>query len=190
MTDKPGKILQTAEELFAAGRFHEVTLDDICKQAGVGKGTIYRYFEDKKDLYYQVILRGLDELVESVRAIAEQGPEPPEGLRQVARTMATFFRKRRPLFGLMHSEALRGSMRKGKLRRRWRSRNEKIVEVVAGFIRQGMDQGLYCTALGAKAAAWMLMGMIRTGLRHRGEMPGGRDWPGAVAELFEMREIE
>ncbi len=185
MSEKRPQILRAAEKLFASGRFHEITLDDICREAGVGKGTIYRYFEDKKDLYHQVILAGVDDLVESVRAIAEQEPEPPDGLREVARSMAEFFRRRRPLFGLMHGEQIRGSMRKGKLRKHWHAKNEKIVDVVAGFIKQGMHRGVYRTALGAKTAAWMLMGMIRTGLRHGREMPAGKDWPEAVVELFE-----
>ena len=84
MPDKAADILKAAEKLFAAGRYHEVTLDEICKNAHVGKGTVYRYFHDKEDLLWRVIMSGLDELVKSVRQVAEREEDPGQGLRQVA----------------------------------------------------------------------------------------------------------
>ncbi|NBT62453.1 MAG: TetR/AcrR family transcriptional regulator, partial [Planctomycetia bacterium] len=45
------KILAAAEVMFASKRFHEVLMEDIAIGAGVGKGTIYRYFKNKEELY-------------------------------------------------------------------------------------------------------------------------------------------
>src|SRR5687767_3152762 len=44
-------ILEVAAQLFAKRHYHEVRMEDIALKAGVAKGTIYRYFEDKEDLY-------------------------------------------------------------------------------------------------------------------------------------------
>jgi len=43
-------ILKAVEEVIKTKRFHEVKMDDVAKQAGVGKGTIYRYFPNKDEL--------------------------------------------------------------------------------------------------------------------------------------------
>jgi len=54
--------MQAAEELFTSRRFHEITLDEVAQAAHVGKGTIYRYFKDKDDLFFQTASAGLDAL--------------------------------------------------------------------------------------------------------------------------------
>lgn len=185
MSEKAKQILKTAEALFANGRYHEVTLDDICADAGVGKGTVYRYFEDKEDLFWQVILSGLDELVESVKAVGEAEDDPGAGLRGVVTRITDFFTERGGLFGLMWSEQLRGSKRKRKVWKQWRKRDEATVGIVADFIARGTEQGVYATELTPAAAARLLLGMVRTGLRHRQDMPAGKDWQLAIVDLFE-----
>jgi len=186
MPTKDQLILQTAERLFAEGRYHEITLDHLCKEAGIGKGTVYRYFEGKEDLYYQVILRGLDELVASVREVAEREHDPAEGLRETARRVTDFYTRRRQLFRLMWSEQLRGSPRKKKVWKQWRAKSGKMVDVIAGFISKGVQTGLYHLGpLSPTAAARLFVGMLRTGCRHRNQMPGGKDWSAAAVDLFE-----
>ncbi|MCD6496685.1 MAG: TetR/AcrR family transcriptional regulator [Deltaproteobacteria bacterium] len=44
--DKKQEIMNAVEHLFRNRRFHEVTLDEVAKEAQVGKGTIYRFFSD------------------------------------------------------------------------------------------------------------------------------------------------
>jgi AcrR family transcriptional regulator len=186
MADKAEQIRKAAEKLFATGRFHEITLDEICKRAGVGKGTIYRYFEDKEDLLYQVILAGLDEHVEAVRFIGEYEDDPPtSGLRKVARCTADFFTERSALFGLMHGEQLRGSTRRGKVWKQWRAKSRVVVDVVAGFIEKGIQSGLYASPLSAVATAELFGAMIRAGLWHGSNMHGHANWPEAVVQLLE-----
>src|ERR1700757_1776349 len=51
------KMLEAAAALFGTQRFHEVRMEDIASAAGVGKGTIYRYFSDKEDLYMALLER-------------------------------------------------------------------------------------------------------------------------------------
>lgn len=185
MSDKAADILKAAEKLFADGRYHEVTLDEICKNAHVGKGTVYRYFHDKEDLFWQVIMSGLNELVESVQQVAEQEQDPGQGLRQVACCIARFFSQRAALFGLMGSERLRASTRKKKIWKQWHKKDKKIRAVAADFIAKGMEEGRYASSLSAAGAALLFRGMIRTGLRNRRDMPRGNDWPLALVELFE-----
>lgn len=53
--EKPGKklaILDAALDLIAENGFHQTPISLIAKHAGVGAGTIYRYFRDKDDLIH------------------------------------------------------------------------------------------------------------------------------------------
>ena len=61
---KEQAILDAASQVFALRPFHEVLIDDIAADASIGKGTIYRYFPTKEDLYFATILHGLDTLAE------------------------------------------------------------------------------------------------------------------------------
>ena len=48
-------ILNALEELLPGKRFHEITLDEVARTAGVGKGTIYLYFHDKDELFAEMV---------------------------------------------------------------------------------------------------------------------------------------
>lgn len=50
-------ILVEAAKCFARFGFKKASVDEIAKQAGVGKGTVYLAADSKEDLYYQVLHR-------------------------------------------------------------------------------------------------------------------------------------
>ena len=65
--DRVACILKTARQAFAENAFHEVLMDDVAKKAGVGKGTIYRYFPDKESLYFAVIFNDVSDLKQQIQ---------------------------------------------------------------------------------------------------------------------------
>src|SRR5438552_18399730 len=54
-------ILVEAAKAFARFGFKKASIDEIAKEAGVGKGTVYLAAESKEDLFYQVLHRELRE---------------------------------------------------------------------------------------------------------------------------------
>jgi AcrR family transcriptional regulator len=49
------RILESAREIFFRDGFMAANLDEVAEKAGVAKGTLYRYFESKADLYVAVL---------------------------------------------------------------------------------------------------------------------------------------
>jgi AcrR family transcriptional regulator len=49
-------ILQCASSVFSERPYHEVLTDEISTRLGVGKGTLYRYFSSKEELYFATIV--------------------------------------------------------------------------------------------------------------------------------------
>ncbi len=49
------RIIESAEQLFYAKGYHETSIKDITSKAGVGLGTFYLYFKDKKSLYVHLL---------------------------------------------------------------------------------------------------------------------------------------
>src|SRR6187401_2944274 len=71
------QILECALETFAKKGYHAASIADVCAAAGVARGTLYQYFEDKLDL-----LRALAEQMTTriTDALAARAPMviPPE----------------------------------------------------------------------------------------------------------------
>ncbi|WP_254657773.1 TetR/AcrR family transcriptional regulator [Xanthomonas graminis] len=57
--DRPAEILSAALDAFAENGFAETKLADVAKRAGVAKGTLYRYFDTKQDLFAAVVRHAL-----------------------------------------------------------------------------------------------------------------------------------
>ena len=82
--------MEAAEQLFRTRQFHEITLDEVAQQAAVGKGTIYLYFSDKQELFFQTAMAGFDDLCELLRRTATHGASFRKDLGRCAKPSALF----------------------------------------------------------------------------------------------------
>src|SRR4051812_26103556 len=65
--NKRRQIVATAASMFAQQPYHKVRLDDVAAAAGVGKGTLYVYFQSKEQLYFSIISDGIAILLDRLR---------------------------------------------------------------------------------------------------------------------------
>ncbi|WP_338324882.1 TetR/AcrR family transcriptional regulator [Metabacillus mangrovi] len=77
-TGKKKQILQAALALFAERGFDAASVPAIAEKAGVGSGTIYRYFENKEMLGNVLFQQCLEQFEQSVH---EKTPEKKDGPR-------------------------------------------------------------------------------------------------------------
>ena len=56
-SDKAGRILASALDVFAAKGYQNATIQEISKSAEVSEGTIYEYFKNKEDLLFSTLER-------------------------------------------------------------------------------------------------------------------------------------
>jgi AcrR family transcriptional regulator len=89
------RILDAAGELLLTFGYRRVTVDDVARRAGVGKGTVYLHWSSKLELFAAVLLRDVASIVEA--QLAAMRADPAE--IQLHRTMRTLFLlvMRRPL---------------------------------------------------------------------------------------------
>lgn len=103
-------IIDAALEEFTAQGFTATKLDDVAVRAGIGKGTIYLYFDSKESLFEEVVRRNLlggRELVENFVATFEGSTA--ELLTQHFRNMYLFTQNDKipPLMAMITGEAVR-----------------------------------------------------------------------------------
>jgi len=176
--------MQAAEELFTGRRLHEITLDDVAHQAAVGKGTIYRYFRDKDDLFFQTAMNGFDELCDLLERAAPGDGAFAKQLLGAAKQISAFFRRRRPLFRMMQSEETRMRCCKGELRRRWTIHRRRMASAVADILHRGVEEGTVRGDIPAEVLAGILLGMLRTNARDLPGMSGESPSLRTVVDLF------
>lgn len=68
---RPAEITAAALEVFADHGFAAARLDDIARRAGVAKGSIYRYFSTKEELFRAAVRLAVVPNLETVRVAAE-----------------------------------------------------------------------------------------------------------------------
>ena len=164
-SNKREQIMRVAEKLFTSKRLHEITLDDIVREACVGKGTVYTYFKDKDDLFFQVATGGFEELCELlVRRVAEDAPFRQQ-LLQACTAITTFFRGRRQLFRMIQTEDARMSLCHGHLQARWAEKRRQLVQSLGKILRKGQSDGLVRHDMPDETLASFLLGLLRSRAR-------------------------
>ena len=81
------RILEIAMAQFARFGVRTITMEDLARQAGISKKTIYQEFEDKKDLVKAVFAAILEQDQKRLAFILEQGDGVIEHLVQTSKMM-------------------------------------------------------------------------------------------------------
>lgn len=156
------QIMRAAEQLFASRRFHEITTDEIAATAGIGKGTIYRYFKNKEELFYETALGGFEEVCNLLSIEDDKSAPLEKRLRRACARIDGFFRKRRRLFGLMQAEENRLALKRGRMRRNWRERRRRLTDILAVILADAAERGEIATDIPPDHLAALLLGMLKS----------------------------
>jgi AcrR family transcriptional regulator len=134
-------ILSAAQRLFAHYGFAKVSMDDIARDVGMAKASLYYYFATKEDLFRAVIGREQEEFVAAVTAEVERDIPSARKLHAYVEKRFAYFRKvanlsklsyqslveMKPLFGTLHHDfaerelaLIRRILREGKRRGEFR----------------------------------------------------------------------
>jgi AcrR family transcriptional regulator len=109
---RPDEILDAALRVFARCGLHKTNLEEVAKEAGISKGTIYLYFKDKEELFIaaaQRVVPNPDEIYGEQNTAPTTTTSFHHLLRQVARTAYRRFCTPAYLafFSMMTAEVLR-----------------------------------------------------------------------------------
>ena len=176
---KKQAILEAAARVFAAKEFHQVLIDDVASEAGVGKGTIYRYFETKEDLYFDTVLDVLDHLERLLLATLPEETSPTRRLERIAREILQLAWQRRHLFTLLQADERRFFDREDEIGRR----REAIQKIVQQAILDGIERGEF-RGIDARIGAQLFRGMIRAAACFRHEDDTTQDLTAQIVGIF------
>ena len=93
--NKYHQILEAAVRIFARQGFHQSTIAQIAKEAGVADGTIYLYFKNKDDILVQFFSHRAKQVFESFREEVDRGQTSLDKLRNLINRHLTEFQRDR-----------------------------------------------------------------------------------------------
>jgi len=67
------QILECAKDIFSHKGYYKTHVEDVLREAGIGKGTFYQYFRNKEDLFIALLVRFLDDWEKAVLTTATTG---------------------------------------------------------------------------------------------------------------------
>lgn len=85
--ERPGQLLAAALTLFVERGYAATRLDDVAARAGVAKGTLYLYFDNKEELFKAVVRENIVAHISQTRELARRFEGPGgELLRQLVQS--------------------------------------------------------------------------------------------------------
>ena len=85
------EILDAAVKLFAQRGYSDANTQELADRLGVGKGTIYRYFPTKRDLFLAAVDRVIRGLIEAIDAAAESADDPLHRMANAVKAYLGYF---------------------------------------------------------------------------------------------------
>ena len=182
-------ILDAAHSIFARKGYAAAGIADVAGELGIAHGTVYRYFENKRDVAAAVLNRALERIAAVVMA------EDATATESLAEYRAQVERLGHRLYELFVADRALGRLVfydlgavDDELRERLRAAHEMFAEYTASDLRNGVAKGFLRPDLDVDTTARVINGMIFEGaaqVTHTDDPQRLRDrWIRAVVALM------
>ena len=98
-----GEILTAAAKVFASKGFESTRMDDIARAAQLAKGTLYRYFESKDEVYQATVQEALAKLAVVTEEHVRRAPDFPAKLAAFVAVRIAFWHEHQQLYRIILS---------------------------------------------------------------------------------------
>ncbi len=151
---KRDRIFRNAAAEFARHGYHKANVNSIARRAGIGKGSIYLYFADKRDLYYSTFLEASRIQNEVFDLIEAMDLEPIERIEKVFEESLSAFARYRNMFKMYFDLSVSGDEKfPSSLARTLESRSAEFFKKV---LSEGIESGSIREDLPIDHAAYMI----------------------------------
>jgi TetR/AcrR family fatty acid metabolism transcriptional regulator len=136
LEDKKLLILDAARRLLAARGFQDIALDDIAREAGVAKGTLFLYYKNKDELFTAAYSDFVDRLGRSLEETLATGLKGRSLLEKAVICILSSFEDNKDFmsqFGIGKFPSC-GARSCGRLMEKFRENNEKVSRILSAAL--------------------------------------------------------
>lgn len=134
------QILQAATDAFAQQGYHPTSMDQIAKAAGLSKGAVYYFFENKAALFLAVVQDGLRYLDEQGEALRTSHLPIQQSLRRFVASYVSICRNHPKIAALLFTG--RVERLEPALNEAIRALMQKQVERLCALLQEGISAGI------------------------------------------------
>jgi AcrR family transcriptional regulator len=141
--ERRAQLVAAARDVFGQKGYHAATVDDITRAAGVAKGTFYLYFEEKREVLYELVRSFLQHVKDIGASVNREVHTPSEFFgrcEQAAHELVRVFVEHHKLARLTYRESMSLDP---ELDRMLRGFYRDLAQVEADNIRLGIELGLF-----------------------------------------------
>lgn len=106
--DRRLQILDSAKQVFSELGYHNASVSEIIRRAGIARGTFYLYFTNKRKVFDAILSEAVDQLEQKIRIVSLQPgePAPREQLTGNIAGVLSYLRDDRALTSLLLNHGL------------------------------------------------------------------------------------
>ncbi len=163
------RIADIAESVFFSKGLDGATMEEIAREAGYNKRTIYLYFKDKEELFLAVVQRGQEILIKSLSTAFENHKEKFTLTRELGRAFYNFSTEHSDYFNLIMTYESRsrnyyGGEEKADddngFRERCSNASDTYGKFVIDAIELGINRGAIKTSLTSQQMMLLVWGQV------------------------------
>lgn len=160
-SQKRDLIIQAAARVFAQKGFAGTIMADIAEEAGIGKGTIYEYFESKEDLFFAVFEWFTQELTSlAMVSVSTLGGTASERLMTLGESLVKAGMGMEDMFSLSMEfwAASVSSQMKNRFKEVFKQVYMDFRRIISALIRDGIERGEFRPDVDPESLAAVLVG--------------------------------
>ena len=157
-TEKKHKILSVSLREFSSKGYESANINTIARDAGVSVGSMYKYFDSKKDLFLTTVNLGVEMLEAVLDSISSMNCDVMEKLERLVRTAVDYSRRQAELIRLYYEIASEGN---AELIKELAVKTEAVsAKIYTDTIREGQKKGEIRSDISPEIAAFLLDNLI------------------------------
>ena len=185
------RILEAARTVFFRDGFMAANLDEVARRAGVAKGTLYRYFDSKAELYVGVLAEGGEEFERHMRETLDPAISRSDQIRRTGHFYFDHWMRNREYFQIfwaIENQSVIGELPEpvlAEITRLW----EQCLQILADIVAEGVGGGEFaeCDPWEVANIFWTLAnGLIQSDGSQAGRALRRRPLPRAFADGIEI----
>jgi AcrR family transcriptional regulator len=156
------EIVDAARVVFARKGFANGIIDEIAKQAGIAKGTIYLYFRSKTEIYRAVLDHDMESLNKSILEHIDAAPNLKDKIRVFTLSRLENAEVRKDFFRIMDMESANLSYTRKQYRDWLREPVLRLASAIDDAARRGEIRHV-----SSEKIAWVIADMTRGTIQRR-----------------------
>jgi TetR/AcrR family fatty acid metabolism transcriptional regulator len=151
------RILEAAVKIFARQGFHQSTVAQIAKEAGVADGTIYLYFKNKDDIMVHFFGFKAKQVFDRFHAEVARGADSVEKLRNLVRVHLSEFQRDPDMAIVYHVETHQISrLAEDQIR----AMGKMYHDIISDIVEEGQQEGLLRRDLYLSLVKRLILGAV------------------------------